>query len=112
MNPIKHEHSTLAGEDIGLASTGHSSRETHAVNRETVLRLLSDDEVAKVSTAESGTALADGEEFLDLQALDDGVKRARGTIVAMGQMLPRKAVREATWKKILAELRVEGAARP
>jgi hypothetical protein len=94
-----------------MDSTGPSSIEIYSRNLEAVLGLLSGDDVANVSTAETATALADGEEFLDPQALDEGVKRARGTVAAMGRVLPRKAVHETTWTRILAELRLEDAAR-
>ncbi len=94
-----------------MNSTGPSSLEIYSRNLGAVLGLLSDDEVANVSTAETATALAHGEEFLDLQSLDQGVKRARGTIAAMGRVLPRKAVHETTWTRILAEFRLEDAAR-
>lgn len=77
--------------------------ETHHLSRETVLGLLSDDEVASVSTAETAAGLSDGEEYIDLQAIDQGVRRARGA-VSMGRVLPRKAVHESTWNKILAQL--------
>jgi hypothetical protein len=113
MNPTKQAHSIDAGganTASGLAATGRSPLEAHALGRETVLRLLSDAEVASVSTAETAVALADGDEYLDLQALDQGVKRARGPAVPMGSILPKKAVHETTWTKILAELSVQVAA--
>ena len=49
---------------------------TAYVTRDTILKLLSDDEVAKVSTAETASRLADGDEYLDLEHLDKGVRRA------------------------------------
>jgi hypothetical protein len=72
--------------------------------RDRILSLLSDSEVARVSTAESAPRLAPGDEYLDLEALDQGVKRAIGTRIPMGHVLPKKAVNEATWGKILREL--------
>ena len=118
MNPTKQENGTRAGnaaKTFGLGSTGPASvasLEVHAISRDTILGFLSDDEVASVSTSETAATLADGEEYLDLQALAEGVKRARGTAtLAMGHVLPRKAVQKETWAKILAELRTEGAAR-
>jgi hypothetical protein len=71
------------------------------VTRESVLKLLSHDEVAKVSTAETADRLAAGDEYLDLEQLEQGVQRAGGTAVTMGHVLPRKAVHENTWSKIL-----------
>ena len=75
------------------------------VARDTILKLLSDDEVAKVSTAEAASALAVGEEYLDLEQLDKGVQRAGSALnVTMGHILPRAGVRDETWSKIVAQL--------
>ncbi len=74
------------------------------VTRDSVLKLLSDREVASVSNAESAPRLADGEEYLDLTQLAQGVQRAPGSSTPMGHVLPKKAVHKATWKKILAHL--------
>jgi hypothetical protein len=72
--------------------------------RDRILELLSDEEVASVSTAESQVRLSDGDEYLDLEQLDQGVRRAHGQTTPMGRVLPRKAVRAATWTKILTQL--------
>jgi hypothetical protein len=72
--------------------------------RDRVLSLLSDSEVARVSTAESAPRLAPGEEYLDLEALDQGMQRSVGAGTPVGHVLPRRAVEEATWSKILREL--------
>jgi hypothetical protein len=77
--------------------------------RERILELLSDEEVAKVSTAETQVRLADGDEYLDLEKLDEGVRQAHGQTTVMGRLLPRSAVRDATWSKIVSHL--GGAAR-
>ncbi len=72
--------------------------------RESVLELLSDDEVATVSTAETAGRLLEDDEYLDLDRLDQGVQRAIGTAPKMGSVLPKKAIRLETWSKILARL--------
>jgi hypothetical protein len=72
--------------------------------RETILDLLSDDEVSRVSNAETKVRLEEGDEFLDLEQLDAGVRLADGVLVHMGSVLPRKAVHEATWQQIRALL--------
>jgi hypothetical protein len=77
---------------------------TTYVTREAILQLLSDDEVATVSTAETAPQLSVGDEYVDLEHLDDGVRRAGGAIAPMGRLLPKKAVHDATWAKILAKL--------
>ncbi|MEO8902604.1 MAG: hypothetical protein ABI627_13850 [Polyangiaceae bacterium] len=72
------------------------------LTRAEVLQKLSDAEVASVSNAESAERLKDGEEYLDLEHLDQGVRHAGATSADMGRVLPRKAVHEATWRKILS----------
>ena len=75
------------------------------VFRETILKLLSKDEISKVSTAEAATGLSEGEEYLDLENIDLGVQRARSvTKSTMGHVLPRSAVSDDTWNKVLALL--------
>jgi hypothetical protein len=74
------------------------------ITRESVLKLLSDEEVAKVSTAEAATRLLDGEEYLDLEHLDRGVQRAEKPALGMGGVLPRRTVHKETWSKILTRL--------
>lgn len=77
--------------------------------RDNLMKLLSDEEVARVSTAETAAQLADGDEYVDLEMLGGGVRKATGKgTTPMGRVLPRKAVLEATWRKILLLL----AARP
>jgi hypothetical protein len=77
---------------------------TSYVLRDTILNLLSDHEVASVSTAETGVSLADGDEYVDLEQLDRGVTQAHGKTTPMGRVLPRKSVREETWSLILTQL--------
>ena len=75
------------------------------VSRDAILQLLSDDEIAKVSTAETATGLFDGDEYLDLEHLDHGVRRSDpATKVTMGHVVPRNAVSAASWARILAHL--------
>ncbi len=74
---------------------------TDYMTRDSVLKLLSDAEVASVSTAETAERLADGDEFLDLHQLARGVQRAGASNTNMGRVLPRKAVHEGTWTRML-----------
>ncbi len=74
------------------------------VTRDSILKLLSDDEIARVSTAETAAQLADGDEYLDLEQLGHGVRRALAVPTPMGRVLPRGAVDERTWTKILKHL--------
>jgi hypothetical protein len=73
------------------------------VSRDAILTLLSDQEVARVSTAEAATSLIDGQEYIDLENLGLGVQRTSATSkLVMGHLVPREAVSGQTWAKILA----------
>jgi 2TM domain len=75
------------------------------VARDTIMKLLSDEEIARVSTGEAAARLGEGAEYLDLQHLDRGVQRATTVSqVPMGHILARSAVSAETWSKILARL--------
>jgi hypothetical protein len=74
------------------------------ITRDAVLKLLSDDEIARVATLESTPQLADGEQYIDLARPERGVLRAQaGQPLDMGHVLPRSALRDETWSKILRE---------
>lgn len=73
------------------------------ITRESILKLLSPGEVAKVSMSETATRLERGDEFVDLEEIGAGVKTA-GSEGHMGHVLPRKAVQPGTWDKIVAHL--------
>ena len=88
----------------------HSDQKTSLITRDALLKLLSDDEVASVSSAETAGKLADGEEYLDLQNLDKGVRKAKGKTTLSGRVLPKKAVHAKTWDKIMAQLKAPPAA--
>ena len=81
-----------------------SDARTEYVTRDSVLKLLSDDEVGKVSTAETAVHLTAGDEYLDLEQLERGVQRAGEKATPMGRVLPRKSVHAGTWSKILTLL--------
>lgn len=85
-------------------SSTMKARRTEQVTRDDILNLLSDDEVARVSTAETASRLSDGDEYLDLEQLDQGVRKARGSTAHMGRLVPKKAVHANTWAKILEQL--------
>lgn len=78
--------------------------------RASIMKLLSDDEVSRVSTAESAVRLFENDEYLDLERLDLGVQRAIEDVPYMGVLLPKKAIPIATWIQILANLDVSGTA--
>lgn len=82
---------------VGAAPKGGTYLRRHAV-----LELLSDEEVARVSNAETAAQLADGEDYIDLGRPERGALRASAsTTIAMGDVLPRSAVSEETWAKLI-----------
>jgi hypothetical protein len=72
--------------------------------RDAILKLLSDTELARVSNAETAAGLPAGEEYLDLEQLELGVRKAPVVPGGMGRVLSRNAVRKETWGKILKQL--------
>ncbi|MBK9964096.1 MAG: DUF1269 domain-containing protein [Holophagales bacterium] len=74
------------------------------VTRDGILKLLSDDEVGRVSNSETKHEMAAGEEYVDLADLGRGVQRAGNAKMEMADLLPRKSVREETWRRIVEEL--------
>lgn len=87
-----------------LGTTGASQLVIHQTKRNSILNLLSNAEVARVSTAETAAHLLEGDEYIDLSQLEQGVKRAGGPPSPLGSVLPRKAVHEDTWSKIVTQL--------
>ncbi len=81
------------------------------VMRDNIMKLLSNEEVAGVSSTETETRLADGDEFLDLGKLELGVQQAPVEETPMGCVLSKEAVSGATWLKIL-ELLAKPRANP
>ncbi len=74
------------------------------IARDKILSLLSDAEVARVSTAETAPSLSNGDEYIDLEHLDRGVQKAPAATAPMGQVLPRKAIGDETWTRVVTEL--------
>lgn len=81
-----------------------NDKRTEYVVRDSILKLLSEDELASVSNAETAALLANGDEYIDLEQLEQGVRTAPAKATPMSRMLPRKAVHQDTWNKILAVL--------
>jgi hypothetical protein len=74
----------------------------NTLDREAILGLLTDAEVAKVSRAEGEPRLVEGDEYIDLEDLDSGVQLVQAKPrTAPGRALPRSAVSEGTWAKIV-----------
>jgi uncharacterized membrane protein len=85
--------------------TRTDSNRTDYIRRDLLLGLLSEAEIARVSNVEGEAALSDGDEYLDLERLDQGVMRIPGIRVPMGRVLPRKAMGEPTWHRMLILLK-------
>lgn len=77
------------------------------VSRDAILKLMSNEEIAKISTAETAAGLKAGDEYLDLEHLELGIQSAgTATAVNMKHAVPRSAVSSETWSKIIAQLPV------
>ena len=82
---------------------------TNNVTREHIMKLLSDDEIGRVSTAETAAKLSNGDEYIDLAQLTKGVQRAASSAIDMDGVLPKKSVAEPTWRKIVTQLQAQPA---
>jgi hypothetical protein len=80
-----------------------NDRETGYLSCDGALKLISDDE-ASARAVETGARLSDGDEYLDLRRLAEGVRRVQGTAASMEHVPPRKAVHEVTWTRIVKQL--------
>ena len=86
-------------------TASHDAKRADYITREGLLALLTDDEVARVSTMESAPRLANDEEYVDLLQLAEGVRRVQSSsVLTMGHVLPRSAVGKETWTKICSRL--------
>lgn len=86
-----------------------TDKRSEYLTRSGILSVLSDDEVARVSTAETAASLSEGEEYLDLEHLEQGVRRAkRGAPADLGNVLTKSAVERDTWNRILTKLAPKG----
>ena len=72
------------------------------LTRDALLKLLSDDEVSRVAQLEGASGLPDGEEYIDLVRPERGILIAQpDTALDMAHVLPRSAVLEPTWLKLV-----------
>jgi hypothetical protein len=74
------------------------------VMRDAILDLLSNEEVADVATDVSAQSLRAGDEYLDLEHVELGVRRASGLAIPAGYVLSRTAVSDLTWRRIVTTL--------
>ena len=74
----------------------------NALTRETLLALLTDTEVARVSDAEGTKRLIEGDEYVDLRDPAAGIQHVHATPrTSPRNTLPRSAVSDATWAKVV-----------
>lgn len=78
---------------------------TDLLTRDHILKLLSDGELSSVRSAETRTQLRNGDEYLDLEQLAQGVQRVTGAVTRLGDVLPRRAIHEDTWRRVLRQLK-------
>lgn len=81
-----------------------NDKRTEYVVRDRILTLLSEGELASVSNAEAAARIPNGEEYIDLEQLEQGVCTAPAKATPTSRMLSRKAVHQDTWTNILAVL--------
>lgn len=79
-----------------------TKKEYDFISRESLLKILSDDEASRLRMNEPATQLGDGDEFIDLMEIERGVQRAGE--VNPKDVLPRKALHENTWRKIVTNV--------
>ena len=89
-----------------------SDERSEPMNGAKLLKLLSPGEMASLKAAAAETHLRRGDEYLHLEQLERGVLRSDGTATSVGALLPRKAVHEDTWRRILRSLKGAAALAP
>jgi hypothetical protein len=84
----------------------NNQKRSEYFTRDSIMGLLSDDEIAKVTAAESAKSLVDGDEYIDLEQLDQGVRTVMGGTagIAVGRVVAKKAILERTWDHVVAQL--------
>jgi hypothetical protein len=82
-----------------------NDKKKNALTREAILELLTDSEVAIVSRAEGAPRLIEGDEYVDLTDPAAGIQLVQATArTPAGHALPRSAVSDSTWSKIVHAL--------
>ena len=86
--------------------TMNNQKRSEYFTRDSIMELLSDDEIAKVTAAESANSLVDGDEYIDLEQLDQGVRTVMGgtAAIAVGRVVAKKAILKRTWDHVVAQL--------
>ena len=74
------------------------------LTRDSILKLLDENELSSVADVESEMFLKVGDEYIDLGQLDHGVRKAITTTTSTRNVLPRSAVYEETWTRIVEHM--------
>lgn len=74
------------------------------VMRDAILDLLTNEEVAAVQREANARLMRAGEEYIDLEHVELGVRQASGLSIPRGYVLPRTAVSDMTWHRIVRTL--------
>ena len=82
-----------------------SDQSKENVIREEILKLLSNEELSKVTAQEEPPRLVEADEYIDLEHLERGVQQVHtNSKINTGNVIPRSAVKEETWSKIIKKL--------
>ena len=105
---MKTDSNSRPGSDPDLSSEAKpsSAGRGERVSRASLLMCLSGPEQARLRAMQGGPALDEGAEYIDLERPAKGVCRvyATTTLAVRDNILPRAAVRGATWAKLCALL--------
>ena len=85
---------------------------TPSPTADVIIALLSDEEIASIDKHAAAGDHSNVDEYIDLEQVDQGVRHGLGPPRPICRVLPRKAVGEATWAKIVACLAADGTLHP
>jgi thiamine biosynthesis protein ThiC len=87
---------------MNTSTTTRTNAMNDTLTREQIMGLLTDEEVAKVSTAEGAPRLIEGDEYVDLEDVRAGIQQVQATPrTAPAATLARSSVSDATWLEIV-----------
>jgi len=87
----------------------HCREPTLFPTADVIIALLSDDEIASVNKHAAAADHSDVDEYVDLEQVEQGVRRGLGPPRPICRVVPRKAVHDSTWTKIVACLGADRA---
>ncbi len=95
-----------AAQHVQALARMNNEKRSEYFTRDSIMELLSDDEIARVTADESAASLVDGDEYIDLEQLDQGVRTVMGgtAAIAVGRVVAKKAIQQSTWDHVVARL--------